>query len=925
MAENNIYVEGNDLPVTEEVRPKTPLPEPETQAKLSNLNQARGPVPRAPRFSKLGDAYFTITSRQRSNDTFRKASNQSDLSPDSSSLAGPASSPVTSSRLVKSQNDLQTPGSVSATPSPLNIERQIIFNPIEVFEHLSPKMGHKDKNHLRLSEEIEHELLDLNTQSNDTTGSTIEGILAQYDACKFNPKMDHGNPREHRVNVNLSISQPPQDSLPELPAPDLRPVSVRQSEYDSPIPDSSITDSEHLLDAEAQVYELEQVGRALVPSPLHIAQPRIGTETRRERQHDACDNESIPIAYKDTICTNNSFTHEKTGGYKTYLQPPMERDISQTLRHLGGHAEHSISTLCSSDIGDNVFRHTRPQGSIFSPTRLPKVGGERQVRHIKVVIGRESETGKDTPDHYDAHNNIRNERHDIPSEDSDWVTEATTDAGFGVSSNAVSGRALTKRFKRAGSSIADYSDDGNESAVDRFGSRERIIPHLSGEEKSKCYDLQRLDGSKLAFLLPRPHNAFLRNANRLWESNTQQGPSHFHPRILSQNTKTGQNIGSRRLVFDFDQNAPPKYEFRDSVSEYELAKSNTKSDCGANYYDTYGSLTSSASKTGEDLHNATADAHFDRYANHDGDRDPPNTSSRQSTACQTPRHNQDMRLSIYAADRQRQLKELEQQEFAIASSYYDPPSGSSVRSKFKFELLPLDQAWHKNKQQRESGETNETESARTRLKRKKSFPSLNFPTNNTLERPAPVFFTSRDLSVNFSTPNWRVHDPNPDDTPTPFSMDQYDNMGPNSTRRRQQNIALGSLDPLYAFGMPSITRRPYNGQKEHRPKPARNRLRIKLPPTYIAPDDYVSDRANRIRQLFFYTIAALSILPFVGVLALGGAFKEAFKWATRGEVDRLTPRQRRFIKWMLFIEGVIYTGIVVTVVVYFVVKSKVHH
>ncbi|KAI0864967.1 hypothetical protein F4860DRAFT_527697 [Xylaria cubensis] len=922
MAESNIYVEGNDLPVPKEAHLKIPLPELDTQAKLPNLNQARGPVPRAPRFSKLGDAYFTITSRQGSNDTFRKASNQSDLSPNSSSLAGPASPLVKSSRLVKSQNDLQTPGSVSAAPSPLNIERQIIFNPIEVFEHLSPNMGRKDKNHLRLSEEIEDELLDLKPQSNDTTDSTIEGILAQYDACKFNPKIDHGNPREHRANVNLSISQPPQDSLPELPAPDIRPVSVRQSEYDSPIPDSSVTNSEHLLDAEAQVYELEQAGRALVPSPLHIAQPCFGIETRREQQYDASDNESIPIVYEGA---NNSSTHQRTQGYKTYLQPPMERDISQTLRHLGGHAEHSIGALCNSDVDDNVFQHTRPQGTIFSPTRLPKVGGGRQLRHIRVVIGRESETSKDTQDHYDARNNIRNERRDILSEDSDWVTEATTDAGFGFSNNASSGQALTKRFKRAGSSIADYSDDGNESAVDRFGSRERIIPHLAGQDKSKSYDLQRLDGSKLAFLLPRPHNAFLRNANRVWESNTQQGPSHFHPRILTPNKNTSRNIGSRRLVFDFDQNAPPKYEFRDSVSEYDFAKSNTKSDCGTNHYDTFGSLTSSASKTGEDLHNAATDAPFDRYANHDDDLDPPDTSSRQSRTCQTPRHDQDMRLSIYAADRQRQLKELEQQEFAVASSYYDPPSGSSVRSKFKFELLPLDQAWHKNKQQRESGETNETESARTRLKRKKSFPSLNFPTNNTLERPAPAYFTSRDLSLNFSTPNWRIHDPIPDDTPISFSMDQYDRMGPNSTRRRQQNIALESLDPLYAFGVPSITRRPYNGQKEHHRRPAWNRLRLKLPPIYISPDDYVSDRANRIRQLFFYTIAALSILPFVGVLALGGAFKEAFKWATRGEVERLTARQRRFIKWMLFVEAVIYTGIVVTVVVYFVVKSKVHH
>ncbi|KAI0547139.1 hypothetical protein F4679DRAFT_597935 [Xylaria curta] len=922
MAKSNTHDEGNVLPVTEEARSKIVLPEPEIQAKLPNLIQARGPAPRAPRFSKLGDAYFKITSRQGSNDTFRKASNQSDLSPNFSSLAGPASSPVASPRLVKSQNDLQTPDSLSATPSSLNIERRTSFNQIEIFEDLSQKMGRKDKNHLSLSEEIEHELLNLKPQSNDTTGSTIEGILAQYDVSKFNPKVDHSNPREHRMNVNLSISQPPQDSLPELPAPDIRPISMRQSEYDSPIPDSSITDSEHLLDAEAQAYELEQAGRALVPSPLNIAQPRFGIEIRRGQQHNVCDNRSDPIVYKGAICANNSSTHQKIQGYETYLQPPMERDISQTLRHLGGYAERSIGTLCSSDIGDHVFRHTRPQGEIFSPTRLPKVYGEKPLRQIKVVIGRESETGKDIQDHHDTRNNIRNDRHDILSEDSDWVTEATTDAGFGFSNNALSGQPLTERFKRAGSSIADYSDDGNESAVDRFGSREHIIPQLTGEEKIKPYDLQRLNGSKLAFLLPRQHNAFLRNANCLWASTIPQGQSQFHPRILSQHTNTYQNTGSRRLVFNFDQNAPPKYEFRDSVSDYEPAKSSTKANCGTNHYDTYGSLPSSISKTGEDLPNATTDSLFDRSADLDANQNPSDRSYRQSKTCQTPRHSQDLRLSIYAADRQRQLKERDRQEFAIASSYYDPPSVSSVRSKFNFELLPLDQALHRNKQQRECGETNETETATTRLKRKQSFPSPISPTNN-LERPAKVFFTSRDLSINFSTPNWRVHDQNSDvDTPTPFLMGQRNEIGPNTIRGCQQNIRLRYMDPLSPFGIPSIARHPHNGFGEH-PIPARNRLRLKPPRTYIAPDDYVSDRADRIRRLFFCIIIVLSILPFVGVLALGGAFREAFKWATCGEVDRLTARQRRFIKWMLFVEGMIYASVVVTVTVYFVVKSKV--
>lgn len=63
-------------------------------------------------------------------------------------------------------------------------------------------------------------------------------------------------------------------------------------------------------------------------------------------------------------------------------------------------------------------------------------------------------------------------------------------------------------------------------------------------------------------------------------------------------------------------------------------------------------------------------------------------------------------------------------------------------------------------------------------------------------------------------------------------------------------------------------------------------------------------------------------MPFFGILVLTGAFGEALKWATEGEVDRLTPRQRRFIKWMFLIECIAYTGAIVAVVIFFVVKSR---
>lgn len=497
------------------------------------------------------------------------------------------------------------------------------------------------------------------------------------------------------MNVDSSLSRPPQDSLPQLPATDKRSVSLRRSEYDSPIPESSITDSQHLLDVEAQACELEEARQALVPSPLNVAQPRYGIDIRREQQHDAYDKRRDLIVYQGATGTDDYFKHQEVQGYKTYLQPPIERDISQSLRHLGGKAEHSIATFCSSDAGDYLPQQIRPQGKIFSPTRLPKASGEKPLRQIKVVIGRESEGDKDTLERRNAQDEVKRDRHDILSEDGDWVTETTSDTGFGLGNSALPGQLVTERFKRAGSSLADYSDDGNETTVERFGSRERIISPLRNGETYGPSDIQRLNASKLAFLLPRQHNTFLRNANRLWASTTQQDSGQFRPHITGPSTKPSREIGSRRLVFDFDQNAPPKYAFRDSVSDYEPSKASTKSNCGANQYDTYGSLPSSVSQIEEDRRNTIRQVHFDRNIDPDGDRNPSNRLSRQSRGHQNPRSTQDMNPSIYEADRRKQAERLELQEFAAASSYYDPPSASSIRSKFNFELLPLDLARHK--------------------------------------------------------------------------------------------------------------------------------------------------------------------------------------------------------------------------------------
>ncbi|KAI1150142.1 hypothetical protein F4825DRAFT_452765 [Nemania diffusa] len=925
MAEPKACDKGDNFPVTQETSPDlSPPTEPEIEATPLTSKPLRSLTPRGQRFSKLSDAYLNITARQGSNITERKASGQSQSSTATSDLVDLAPFPVTSPRLVQSQDDLQISASALAMPSSAMKARRASFDSVDFFEGPSPKMGHKSNNYLGLSKEIESELLSLKAKSQDTTGSTIEGILAQYDAPTSSLEVEHDNTREYRTYHDLSLSRPPQGSLPDPPPTNFRTASsVRRTECDSPAPGSSITDSQHLLDVEAQAHELEEVRQALFPPPLNVGQSRRGTEILREPQHPVA-----PINTGTNILTENPFADQKVEDYKTYLRLPMERDISQQLSNASRSVGHNTRKLYSSDGHEDFpIRQGRPQENTLRPSSLLRVrAGDRLVRNIKVVIGRESETGNDNQSHQVAQVNSKNDYHDVRSEDGDWVTEATSDTGFNSFAGIVPRRSLIGGFKRAGSSIADYSDECNEDTGGRFGSRERIIQHPGDNRSNKSSDVQRLNESKFAALLPRRNNAFSENANRRWASAGQPEPGQFRPQVLHKSTNPYRELGCRRpetprrLVFNFDQNSPPRYEFRDSISEYEPAEASTKANCGTQQYDTRGSLQSPVSDIGEDNHPSTTDARFDQSADLDADRNPSNKFSQHNQAFQVPRRSQEMDLSIYAAERQKQLEDFERQEFAAASSYYDPPSGNSVRSKFNFELLPLNLAQQKNKMQRDNGETNETESSVLRLKRKKGRPSVD-TVNSPVERPARAFVTSRDLSINLSS-NWQAHEMDLEDIPAPFAMGSFNDVTPSGNRRHRNDSRAKSLDTPSSPGTPLAPRSLWYGLRNRHLAQARNLRRYRPISRFIAPDDYVSDNADRTRRICFYILAALSFLPFFGILVLSGCFSEAFKWATQGEVDRLTFRQRRFIKKMLLVEAVFYTGGFVTIIVYFTLKNK---
>lgn len=192
MADNKASSNGHTAPFAPATSSKiVPPPDPEAKTKPFSSKPVRSLTPRGQRFSKLSDAYFNITSRQGSHNSVRKASDQSHEPITISSPVASAPSPVVGPRLFKSQDDLQTPSTGSAMPSSVKRNRRASFSSIDCFEDLVPTMGRMDSTRLSLSQKIESESLNLKAQSHDTTSSTIEGILAQYDARTSSLNVEH--------------------------------------------------------------------------------------------------------------------------------------------------------------------------------------------------------------------------------------------------------------------------------------------------------------------------------------------------------------------------------------------------------------------------------------------------------------------------------------------------------------------------------------------------------------------------------------------------------------------------------------------------------------------------------------------------------------------------------------------------------------
>ncbi|KAI1632079.1 hypothetical protein F4809DRAFT_656870 [Biscogniauxia mediterranea] len=781
-------------------------------------------------------------------------------------------------------------------------------------------------------------------------------------SAKLSSFMSEADFVQNRPQANHAALQPPQTSLPKAPPAHMKSFStLARDEDSSPPPNSSISDSQHLLDADAQVRKLQQVRHDLMPAPLRLPSNG-GFQGHSHAKHNKFRNEDAStVANNTSESTGDPFQYDNHG-YHKFLHHSMERDVSQALRkaskgvgapsgpYVAGTEKSSgrmtVAKPSASTFDVSPTKHVKLEEEFFDPDALrATVAGERRVRDIKIVIDRRPQNEFDNGSPYARASNSNhlkasaNDVHGRPLKDGtsegDWVTETTSEFGsvsyYGGPTNKLFGGGV----KATGSSIADYSDDITDNLHGHFGAQDHIIQHPTGGGQYDSYGIRRLKDTKQPVAFPKRTNGFPENSIRLYSSKQKDEPSSFRPslgRKLSNpfsNHRRGNAIN--RLSFGFERKTSSKYEFRDSTSEYGIAGASNKATCG-----TYESLGSPLPATGEENYQSTTDARFDRSAEYEADRNPSARTSAFQDVPITPERGYDNERSdtpFPSAYGSRQPQDLCKKQFAAATSSRWDDEPSSVNSKFEFELLPLNLAQQKHKRERNSKDTDETDPGAKSGK--------NAPKSSPLQPPFPAHVRraqlARNLSSDFTPPSIHSFQDDLQDTPTPLMATAKNQFSPISSARKLfhpagSTLASPTTPSTYYGRTPKTPQSGWFKQDKSRLLPvarvsgqrttARTHRGSREQNPFLGTNELSPFAAVSRRKCWFYVMAVLSILPFFAVLVLTGVFDESLSWFTQGEYNRLSRKQRMFIKWMFLVECVVYTACLTAILVYYVMKSK---
>ncbi|ESZ97306.1 hypothetical protein SBOR_2334 [Sclerotinia borealis F-4128] len=253
------------------------------------------------------------------------------------------------------------------------------------------------------------------------------------------------------------------------------------------------------------------------------------------------------------------------------LRQPLEREVSKALRRASGYSVYSMESVSTSFTGQNEIPRPPRPGLNFSrklnvEDTPPSDSGSLNTEQREFVAQAQAfyDRGAIAPNWVTAqHQNVvripishsinlpdsppespydrpleSSEKHTTPTEAEDWETVAESAAGaFGRARHNEPGMMMGGLVNRAGSSIADNSDDGTESTeplhIDEYGSSERIAQHPGNIEYYGDYRQRDLKKTHIPVFLPvfREHkvNGYLADSNR---TRPPQNNYNYNPQPL---------------------------------------------------------------------------------------------------------------------------------------------------------------------------------------------------------------------------------------------------------------------------------------------------------------------------------------------------------------------------------------------------------
>ncbi|RYO95431.1 hypothetical protein DL766_004256 [Monosporascus sp. MC13-8B] len=991
-------------------------------------------TPRGPIFSSLNDAHRNITSRHIGANEPSKVSDQNDLSDDrdesdksqSNSHNQPgdwdnaASLPAAFGRpIINPKHHLpdeastfllpsspagrsltfSTPSCTTPTmPSNAKPSGNQITGQVEVFEREVSRVDHAADQAEREVNRVVCEVnsVDDKVEKTETlppsaSVSTVDKIFDEYttgDREAQPSTLVEGHLYTFQ-GANLaraaSPSEPPKRRLPSFPRVDAQLApSTELLDGDLAAPEPSISDSQHLIDAEAQVDQLRGVHHSLAPLPLRIP-------SRREFKSPDffTDVESSINGEHDDTSNEDPFKYDSER-YQNFLRPAKERDVSRALKRLSRLEQASEGTLVSPEGSPNAkaaaserptinskqsrdaaarFLRDKPNGRFINPSPLQSAG-DTEPRNVKVVIHHAPEFEPDEKGHQHKATE-RSKKHlnvgctggkSFPRDatsDSGWVTEATSDIGSAADVGSDCPFPATG-FKQAGSSIADYSDDDDDIDHNRgpFTSRQHILHQPRSGAQVNSYERRNLKDRKQLIFLPKTRghevNGFPQNSIRLFSTRTVKhtDAGGRRPSTIRQLSNPFGQGSYRRAAADSNfqfkprGNGASKYEFRDSASEYTPVMESNQATCGTTTSPP--SRAASKRRTGSGITVGLTIDTTERGVEVEGGQNraplqrfgPLQNAQRMQKSAREAKFVDETLPPNYLYRRPRNMELDKQFAMGTPGSFgHEPTSACS----FGFELLPLDEAQAKLKRQRDSGETDETEPASVRFKRVRSVASGQACSNSSPLQPPTAARLRRDQHQNtvesLSSLSWYLKTVPQDPTTPRTAMQQDDLISPTSDRSLLggSNGLQSPLTPATDYGLFSPTMSTHgwygkNGserwlldrraQGDAVRQMSHKAMNSGSEPSYRAGVGRISSK-TRVRYICWFAImAVLSILPFFALLVLTGVFDDSLAWVTRGEVRYLAPRERKIIKTLFAVECVFYAGAIAGIIAYFVLHSK---